>query len=393
MTFSFKITKQSKNSRARLGKLSTPNGTINTPAFIFCATKAAVKAVTTEQMKEAETQIILSNTYHLMLQPGEDVVARHGGLHKFMNWKGPMLTDSGGFQIFSLGHGSVAQEIKGRRFTSQSRNKTMLKITEEGAMFRSYFDGSKQLLTPERSIDVQRKLGADLILVLDECTPFHVSKNYTRRSMEMSHRWAKRSYQEFNRLDDGKQSLYGIVQGGVYEDLRKESCDFVNSMPFFGHAVGGSLGADKDQMHSVVTLTMSLLEQSRPVHLLGIGGIQDIFNGVAAGIDTFDCVHPTRLARHGGALVKGGHHGRENVNLKSGAFKQDLSPIEDACDCHTCKNYTKGYMHHLLKAQELLAYTLISIHNIRFMNRLLEAIRSAIETDTLEACRKEWSTS
>lgn len=392
MTFKFEITTKAKSSKARLGKLTTPNGTISTPAFIFCATKAAIKAVTTEQMKEAGTQIILSNTYHLMLQPGEDIVGRHGGLHKFMNWKGPMLTDSGGFQIFSLGHGSVAQEIKGKRFTSQSRNKTMLKITEEGAVFRSYFDGSRQLLTPERSINVQRKLGADLILVLDECTPFHVSKHYTRRSMEMSHRWAKRSYQEFNRLDDGKQSLYGIVQGGVYEDLRKESCDFVNSMPFFGHAVGGSLGADKDQMHAVVTLTMSLLEQSRPVHLLGIGGIQDIFNGVAAGIDTFDCVHPTRLARHGGALVKGGHKKREHINLKSGAFKIDMSPIEESCDCHTCKNYTKSYMHHLLKAQELLAYTLISIHNIRFMNRLLEAIRHAIETDTLEECRKEWGT-
>ena len=389
--FNFEVLKRSSKSRARLGKITTPHGDIQTPSFIFCATKASIKGVTTQQVEEAGTQIILSNTYHLMLQPGEEIVKNAGKLHKFMNWNKPMLTDSGGFQIFSLGHGSVAQEIKGRRFTSEARNKTLLKITEEGAIFRAYTDGRKHLLTPERSIQVQQTLGADLIVVLDECTPFHVSKHYTRKSMEMSHRWGQRSYEEFTRTNDGSQALYGIIQGGIYEDLRKESCDFVNSLPFFGHAIGGSLGENKDQMKEVVDYAAKLLDERRPIHLLGIGGISDIFYGVKAGIDTFDCVHPTRLARHGGALAKRKQStDKEHINIRNSQYRFDTTPIESDCSCHTCKNYTKSYLHHLLKAQELLALTLISIHNIAFMNRLLAAIRGAIETDSLDELQKEW---
>ena len=390
--FSFTYVRPSQKNKARLGILKTPNGTIQTPAFIFCATKAAMKAVSPQDMVQAGTQMILSNTYHLMLQPGPEVIAAAGGLHKFMGWKGPMLTDSGGFQIFSLGHGSVADEIKGKR--QGGRAKGLLKINEEGAKFKSYINGQTYLLTPERSVEIQRLLGPDFAVVLDECTPFHVDKQYTERSTRMSHRWALRSLSEFKKHDNGKQKLYGIIQGGVYEDLRKESCDFVNSHDFFGHAVGGSLGASKEQMYDVVAMTTELLSPDRPIHLLGIGGIRDIFNGVAQGIDTFDCVHPTRVARHGGALVRPLNmpedSKREHINLRNQRYRTDFNPIEPDCDCSTCMQFTKGYIHHLFKAQELLGYTLLTIHNVRYMNRLLEAIRQAIQDDRLDEESKNW---
>ncbi len=392
--FQFEILKTSQNTKARLGRLMTPNGIVNTPAFIFCATKAAIKGATPHQVSEVDTQIILSNTYHLMLQPGGEIIEKQGGLHRFMGWNKPMLTDSGGFQIFSLGHGSVASEIKGKRLTT--RPKTLLKITEEGAKFKSYIDGRMHLLTPERSIQVQRQLGADLIVVLDECTPFHVDKTYTQRSMQLSHRWALRSLSEFQRTDNQKQALYGIIQGGVYTDLRSESSKFVNDQPFFGHAVGGSLGASKEQMHDIVTLTMSLLNPERPVHLLGIGGVSDIFHGVRQGIDTFDCVHPTRLARHGGALIqpsfwnKEDGQGGEHINLRNARFREDSKPIDETCVCPTCKTFSRSYLHHLLRAQEILALQAITIHNISFMNRLLSAIREAIAQDQLDNEERNW---
>ncbi len=389
--FKFTYT-ETTTDRARIGRLETPHGVVETPAFIFCATKAAIKSVTAEQMREAGTQIILSNTYHLMLQPGADVVAHHGGLQKFTGWRGPMLTDSGGFQIFSLGHGSIANEIKGRQ--NSQRPKTLLRITEEGARFKSYIDGRTWMLTPEESIRIQHKLGADMIVVLDECTPFHVEKSYTKDSMEMSHRWAKRCLTEFVKLNEnGQQRLYGIIQGGVYEDLREQGCDFVNSQNFFGHAIGGSLGASKEQMYDVVNFTASKLDRARPIHLLGIGGIKDIFNGVRAGIDTFDCVHPTRLARHGGALVKPAsveENTKEHINLGNQRFRLDNDPIEPDCTCSTCKNYSRGYVHHLLKANEMIASTLISIHNIHFMNQLLTEIREALVDGTLAKTEERW---
>ncbi len=389
--FSFNFYKPNPLKRARIGKLSTPHGVIQTPAFIFCATKAAIKGVNPLQMRNEGTQFILSNTYHLMLQPGPEIVAKAGGLHKFMGWNGPMLTDSGGFQIFSLGHGSVASEIKGKRMNNWP--KTLLKITEEGAKFRSYINGATYFLSPERSIEIQRMLGPDFIVVLDECTPFHVDKRYTLNSMRMSHRWATRSLAEFKKHDNGTQKLYGIIQGGIYPDLRQESCDYVNAQPFFGHAIGGSLGADKSQMYDVVALTAAKLDNSRPIHLLGIGGIKDVFNGVEQGIDTFDCVHPTRLARHGGALVKSEYRNakdKEHLNLNNSKYKDDYSPIEPNCECYTCINHTKAYIHHLLKAKELLAASLITIHNVNFMNRLMNAIREAVKLDKLEEEKKYW---
>lgn len=389
--FNFAYTYPSPLSRARIGKLTTPHGVVDTPAFIFCATKASIKAVSPAQMREANTQFILANTYHLMLQPGPEVVAHAGGLHKFMGWDGPMLTDSGGFQIFSLGHGSVASEIKGNRMGT--RPKTLMKITEEGARFKSYIDGSTHMLTPERSIEIQRLLGPDFVVVLDECTPFHVDKMYTERSMRMSHRWGQRSLAAFEQNDNGRQKLYGIIQGGVYPDLRRDSCDFVNNQSFFGHAIGGSLGASKTQMYDVVSMSAEMLAPERPIHLLGIGGVRDIFHGVSMGIDTFDCVHPTRLARHGGALVKPKNADtskREHINLRNSQYRLDNTPIEPDCTCSTCQSFSKSYLHHLLKAQELLAYTLISIHNIHYMNAVLTAIRQAIQGGYLDIEKKNW---
>lgn len=344
------------------------------------------------QMKHEGTQFMLSNTYHLMLSPGADHIETMGGLHKFMGWDGPLLTDSGGFQIFSLGHGSVAAEIKGQRDTK--RPKTLLKITEDGAKFKSYLDGAMHFLTPEKSMEVQRKLGVDFVVMLDECTPFHVDKQYTAQSMRMSHRWGARSLTEFKRHDDGRQKVYGIVQGGIYPDLRIESCQFVNENDFFGIAVGGSLGQTKSQMYDVVSLTMANLRRDRPVHLLGIGGVSDIFNGVRHGIDTFDCVHPTRLARHGGALVKARYahnKSREHINLNNAAHKTSHDPIEPDCACHTCSHFSKGYIHYLLKAKELLALQLLTLHNVSFMNRLMHDIRAGIQAGTLNTVEKDWT--
>jgi len=389
--FNFTIHHRTKNNQARCATLLTPHGTVETPAFIFCATKASIKSVSPDDMRASDTQFILANTYHLMIQPGSETVAKLGGLHKFMGWDGPMLTDSGGFQIFSLGHGSIADEIKGKR---NNTSKTLLKITEDGALFKSYLDGKMHLLTPERAMEIQRNLGADIVLVLDECTPFHVNKDYTKQSMDRSHRWAVRSLKEFNSKNNGMQSLYGIVQGGIYEDLRSESCNTINELPFFGQAIGGSLGATKQQMYDVVGFTKDKLNPEKPTHLLGIGGISDIFSGVSQGIDTFDCVHPTRVARHGGALVRPpnqleGQH-KSHINLFNSTFKLDNKPIESDCPCLTCKKYSRGYLNHLLKAREMLGYQLITIHNVTFMNRLMSSIRQAIKDDCLAIEQNRW---
>jgi len=306
--FSFTLKTKDARSKARTGELVTPHGKVDTPNFVFCATKAAMKTITPEQLRAEGSQFILSNTYHLMLTPGSDLVEKMGGLQKFTAWRGPMLTDSGGYQIFSMGFGSVSSEIKGKRDTvAMGWNQTLISIDEDGATFRSYVDGTIHRLTPERSMEIQRQLGADLIVVLDECTPFNVDKAYTEQSMHRSHRWAQRSLDAFVKTHAGKQALYGIIQGGVYEDLRDQSAAFINSLPFFGTAIGGSLGADKKSMHAIVAYTRSRVRDDRPVHLLGIGGVRDVFHGVRQGIDTFDCVHPTRLGRHGGVLVTAAH--------------------------------------------------------------------------------------
>ena len=393
--FSWKIKNKLKLSRARTGIISTPHGNIETPAFIFCATKAALKSFSTLDAKRNNTQIILSNTYHLMLQPGSNLISKHGGLHKFIGWDGPMLTDSGGFQIFSLGHGSVADEIKGRKINSNNK-KSLLTLSEEGAIFKSYIDGNNHLLTPEKSIKVQRDLGADLIVVFDECTPFNVDKDYTFHSMLRSHRWANRSINAFNSKIEyepkkgsaGFQEIYGIIQGGIYKDLREESIDFNQSkLDTFGIAIGGSLGSNKEQMKEIVKFTASKLNNNHPIHLLGIGDPIDIWEFVEYGIDTFDCVSPTRLARHGAALVKGK---KSKINLKNLEFKESLRPIDENCDCYTCKNFTLSYLHHLFVAKEVLGLQLLTNHNIFFMNELMSTIRNSIQNNNFEKTRNEW---
>ena len=399
--FDFAILHQggSHSCAARLGQIRTPHGDIPTPNFIFCATKANLKAMPVADIRAAGADIILSNTYHLMLQPGADVVAAHGGLQEYSRWRGPMLTDSGGFQIFSLGHGSVADEIKGRR---SGRGNMLHGINEDGAHFRSYVDGSSVFLSPERAIEVQQKLGADIILVLDECTPYHVSKSATRQSMQRSHRWALRSLAQFTQGighgvgvgSAGAQALYGIVQGGVYPEMRRESAEFVSEQAFFGTAIGGCLGGSSEEMYAVMDMSVRHLRRDRPIHLLGIGAVEDIWRGVALGMDTFDCVSPTRMARHGGAFMRVGHDpvskgGR--LNLRNAAHKFDRAVIDEACDCSTCQQgYSRGYLHHLLKAKEILGMHLISVHNVRFMVRLMRDIRQAIAEDNLIAAAKRY---
>jgi queuine tRNA-ribosyltransferase len=374
--FAFSVLKQ--DNQARLGRIETPHGVIETPGFFFCATKAAVKAVTTDQARDCGTQAILANTYHLMLQPGADTVASLGGLHRFMGWDGPMLTDSGGFQIFSLGGGD-----------DEGAKPPLVKITEEGAQFRSHIDGSMHLLTPEGSIGIQRKLGADLVVALDECPNAGLDRAATATSLALTHRWAERSLRAHQSANDGRQALYGVIQGGVFPELRRESAQFISGLPFFGHAIGGCLPArqEDEPIYDMFSMALERLDRARPVHLLGIGGVRDIWEGAARGVDTFDCVHPTRIARHGGALVRGEGW---RINLRNARFKEDQGPIEEGCDCPACARYSRGYLHHCLKAGEVTGLTLITLHNIAFMNRLLATIRAAIADGRFEAEMKAW---
>lgn len=384
----FTIEFKDPKSRARIGKLKTPHGTIETPNYIFCGTKAALRCMTSKQAAEAGADIHLVNTYHLVVQPGADIVEKLGGAHGMTGWTGPMMTDSGGFQIFAFGEGTVADEIKGRR-KQNPKERLLLDITEEGAIFKSYIDGSKFILTPESSIDAQRKIGADLIYCLDECPPYHLERDYMAKSMEMSHRWELRSFEEFKRHNNGTQALYGIVQGGVYEDLRRESCDFVSSQAFFGTAIGGSLGVTVDQIYDqVVSWCMPYLPEERPVHLLGIGSFRDVFQGVRMGIDTFDCVTPTRIARHGWALLKGAHN--ERMNLRNGQYRDDPTPLDPTQDHYYSQTFSRGYLHHLIKSHEPLAMHILSVHNIATMTRLMREVRQSLRDGTLDQLEKEW---
>ena len=392
---SFTIVKETEKSRC--GIIKTPHGEIQTPAFIFCATKGCLKGITPKQMRDAKCQIILSNTYHLDIFPSSEKVAEMGGLQKMTGWNGPMLTDSGGYQIFAMGCGSVSQEIKGKK---KRWEPTLSKITENGAIFQSYWDNSKKELTPERSIQIQSNLGADIILVFDECTPFNVTKDYTEKSMERSHRWALRSIAEFKKLNITKQSLYGIIQGGIYKDLRERSIQFNNAQKeYFGIAVGGSLGSDKQTMYETVEFTLGKIRKDKPVHLLGIGGLADIWHGIRHGIDTFDCVHPTRLARHGGALVKAKYwqnempecKPKEHIDLSKGRFNGDNRPIDEECKCETCvMGITRNYLHYLHKIKETVAGTYLSVHNIYFMNTMMEEIRMAIMENKVDEVERTW---
>ena len=321
-----------------------------------------------------------------MLQPGEDLIERMGGLHKFMQWNKPMLTDSGGFQVFSMGHGSPTDEIKGR--AQGHVNKSLLEISEEGAVFRSYIDGKKITLTPESSMNIQRKLGADLLMQFDECTSYNDSKEYTAKAMEMSMRWGDRCLKQFERHDNGAQGLYGIVQGGIYEDLRRTSAEYTKDRSFFGTALGGCLGGTDEEMRGIVEWSMPYVHPDRPVHFLGIGRMKDVFTFVRMGIDTFDCVIPTRLARHGVAFVKGASG--ETINLKNARYRNDPDPLDADNTISASTDFSKAYLHHLLKAKELLGLQLIANHNVATINRLMRDVRLAIKSGTLDDLEKEW---
>ena len=394
--FSWKVYYMNKqsNDKSRLGVISTPHGKIYTPAFIFCATKATMKTTTTDYVESNNSQIILSNTYHLFLK-GYDTIKKLGGLHKAIGWNKPMLTDSGGYQVFAMNHMSVSGDIKGNRNTSWQP--TLKKVTEDYAEFINYYDKSIVRLSPEKSIEVQKDLGADLVVVFDECTSNNISKKETKESMIRSHQWEKRSYNHFNKINDGSQALYGIVQGGTYLDLRKGSCTFNNNHEFFGTAVGGCLGDTTETMYQVVKFCMENLRKDKPVHLLGIGYLADIFHGVRQGIDTFDCVHPTRVGRHGFSYAKAKYltttaeKKSNNLNINKGKFKDDHKLLEDDCSCTTCsKGITRSYLHLLIKQKELMAYTYITNHNVYFFNKMMEDIREGIAYNTLELVEKKY---
>lgn len=384
--FDFTIQHTDSRTKARVGRLTTPHGTIETPNYIFCGTKAAIKGLSPAQMKEARTDIILSNVYHLMLQPGSALVEKMGGLHNFMSWDGPMLTDSGGFQVFSLGEGTMANEIKGKNKGHDNQN--LVEITEDGCVFRSYVDGRKISLTPESSMEIQRQLGADLLMQFDECTPYHVTKDYTENSMYMSMRWGDRCLAQFEHTHAGRQALYGIVQGGVYDDLRRVSAQYTADRPFFGTAIGGCLGGTKEEMYTTVAAAAPHIHPGRPVHFLGIGRIKDVFTFVRLGIDTFDCVIPTRLARHGTAFMKGVPG--ETINLKNARYSEDSEALDPDSDLPASQNFSKAYIHHLFRARELLGIQILAQHNVALFNRLMREVRAAIKAGTLDALEKEW---
>jgi queuine tRNA-ribosyltransferase len=384
--FEFKIEKKLKGTLARAGVLSAPHGKIETPAFIVVGTRATVKSVSPEDVKELGGQAILSNTYHLFLNPGEKLVKKAGGLHGFMNWDGPMFTDSGGFQVFSLGAAFGNQRSKIAKSGDQKEDRPLMsapaKIDEDGVTFRSHVDGSEHRLTPETSMQVQRDLGADIIFAFDECTSPTASCEYQKEAMDRTHRWAVRSLKKFKSFKND-QALFGIVQGGRYKDLREESAKIIGAMDFDGFGIGGSF--DKEDMGAAVKWVNSILPEDKPRHLLGIGEVEDLFLGVENGVDTFDCVIPTRLARNGTLFTKNG-----KMVIDKMLYKNDLTPIEKGCECHTCRNYTRAYVNHLFKEHELLGYRLASIHNLYFIVNLVKKMRETVIDGTFSAYKKKF---
>jgi queuine tRNA-ribosyltransferase len=379
------------DGRARRGVLRTAHGEIETPGFFAVATRAALKGLDPENAVRAGIGALIANAYHLHLQPGGAAVAQAGGLHRYMGWGGVLATDSGGFQIFSFQHGHVADEVKGKR-RARVLDETMLveavTVDEEGADFKSYLDGSRHRFTPESNMELQRDLGADLLMCLDECTAFHVTPDYTRGATERNIRWARRCVDAFESLGMGeRQSLYGINHGGVYPELRRLSAEAIGALPFAGVAIGDCLGQTKQDWYRVVDGVVPLLPPSRPRHLLGVGEPDDLVEGALRGIDTFDCAMPTRIARHGHALHRG--QPRFRLDLTQSGRAGEEGPLEEGCDCHTCSRYSRAYLWHLLKAHEILAISLTAEHNLRFTARLLEEVREAITAGRLGDLHRE----
>lgn len=374
--FNFQIQHQEQHCLARTGTLTTSHGTIKTPAFVPVATQASVKALTPEQITEMGFDCLLANTYHLYLQPGAELIARKGGLHQFMSWNKPLFTDSGGFQVFSL-------------------NGELCKVDDDGVDFRSFIDCSKHRFTPEISMQVQHQLGADMIFAFDECLAIEADYETTKKSMERTHQWAIRSLNEFKKLNvDQKQALYGIVQGGRFLELREESAKFISSLDFQGIGIGSIFGDPKEESRKIIEHTVKFLSPEKPKHMLGIGAVDDIFNYVELGADTFDCVLPTRLARVGYIFIRpesgGTVQNKFRYRLTNAKFKESDEPLDKNCGCYVCQNYSNAYLHHLFKAKELLFYTLTSYHNLFFFARLMKEMRTAIEGDRFLEMKAEW---
>ena len=372
----FTISHHDKHTKARTGTISTPHGQIRTPAFIPVATQAAIKGLSPAQMHEIGFDALLCNTYHLYLRPGEKIVKKIGGLHSFMNWNKPIFTDSGGFQVFSLNEG-------------------MCQVNDDCVEFKSHIDQSKHIFTPEKSMQIQHYLGADLIFSFDECLDINADYETTKKSLARTHAWELRSLKAFKKLNkDKKQALYGIVQGGRFKDLREESAKFVASLPFDAVAIGSIFGDPKEESQKLVAHALKFLPEGKAKHLLGIGGVDDLFAYVEMGLDTFDCVLPTRLARVGYIFIRPESGGRVKNKFRyrvlNEKFKEDKSPLDKHCKCYVCKNFSRAYIRHLFKAEELLAYTLATYHNLWFFQNLMKEMRESIEKDGFKELKKKW---
>jgi len=364
MALEFKLLKEATDCSARLGEIKTPHGVIETPVFMPVGTKATVKAMTPEEVRDLGAQIILSNTYHLYLKPGHKLIEEAGGLHKFMNWHGPILTDSGGFQVFSLGD--------------------LRKITEEGVEFKSHIDGSTHFISPEKSIEIQNSLGSDIMMCFDECTPYPSDYDYAKNSMERTTRWARRC-KDYHK-DWDRQALFGIIQGGMYKDLREKSVKDIVDIGFSGYAIGGlSVGEPMDLMCDILGFTAPLLPKDKPRYLMGVGSPDYLFEAVIRGIDMADCVLPTRIARNGLVMTS---HGK--LTIRNAEYKRDFGKLDPECDCYTCTNYSRAYIRHLFNVNEILAARLATIHNLYFLIKLMENIRKAIREDRLMEYREEF---
>lgn len=364
MAIKYELIKECKQTGARLGRLHTPHGIIETPIFMPVGTQATVKAMTPEELKDMEAQIILSNTYHLYLRPGHELVAEAGGLHKFMNWDRPILTDSGGFQVFSLGE--------------------LRKITEDGVTFQSHLDGSRHFLSPEKVMEIENALGADIIMAFDECAPYPADHEYVKKSLERTTRWAVRCKEAHKNTEN--QALFGIIQGGMYRDLREQSAAELIPLDFPGYAIGGlSVGEPKDLMYEVLDYTTPLMPKDKPRYLMGVGSPDALIEGAIRGVDMFDCVLPTRIARNGTAMTSEG-----KVVIKNAKYTRDFTPLDPNCDCYCCKNYTRAYLRHLYKADEILSSRLMSTHNLHFLINLMKQVREAIKEDRLMDFRNDF---
>jgi queuine tRNA-ribosyltransferase len=373
-----------RDGAARTGTIHTAHGPIETPAFIPLATKGTVRSLESEEVAGLGYELILGNTYHLFVSPGPERIAAAGGLHGFMNWERALITDSGGFQVFSLAHGGVANEVKGSGRSGD--HGSVVEISEEGARFRSYRDGSELFISPEVSMQVQAALGSDIALVFDECTPFHADREYTARSTERTHRWLDRCLRWHEVEGPARQAVFGIVQGGVHEDLRRESAEAVAAAGVDGIAIGGTLGRDKEEMASVLAFTAPLLPEEAPKHLLGIGEVDDLLGGIALGLDVFDCAVPTRLSRHGVALAPSPET-RWRLDLRKGRWAGNREPLVEGCPCPACQRHDRDYVSYLSRAEELTAVRLICLHNLTYMRELTVHARTAIERGGFAAYR------